>query len=83
MDLFVRFATQGVYLQAFMIAAGCLLVLRAPFQQNLSNEQIESAPRWGRWLLRMDQPRFHRRSGWFMIIVAAAIIALKLVNGDA
>jgi hypothetical protein len=83
MGLFERFATEGVYLQAFMIAAGSLLVLRAPFQNNLSNEQIATVPRWGRWLLRMDQPRLHRRSGWFMIGIAVATIALKLVNGDA
>jgi hypothetical protein len=83
MGLFERFATEGIYLPAFMIAAGSLVVLRAPFQKNLSSEQIEAAPRWGRWLLRMDQPRFHRRSGWFTICVAIFIVVLKLANGDA
>jgi hypothetical protein len=83
MDLFERFATQGIYLQVFMIAFGSLVVLCAPFQRNLPSEQIESAPRWGRWLLRTDQPRLHRRSGWFTICTAVAIITLKLLNGDA
>lgn len=83
MGLFERFATEGVYLQAFMIAAGSLLVLRAPFEKNLSSEQIEAAPRWGRWLLRKDQRRYQRRSGWFIIGVAVFVIALKLINGDA
>ena len=83
MGLFERFATEGVYLQAFMIAAGSLVVLRSPFQQNLSSEQIEAAPRWGRWLLRIDQPRFHRRSGWFTIGMAVIIILIKLAKGDA
>lgn len=83
MGLFERFATQGVYLQAFMIAAGSLLVLRAPFQQNLTDEQIQAAPAWLRWSLRKDTRRYHRRSGWFIISVAVFIIALKLFNGDA
>ena len=83
MELFERFATQGVYFQAFMIAFGSLIVLRAPFQKNPSKEQIRSVPAWSRWLLRMDQPRLHRRGGWFTIGAAVIIIALKLVNGDA
>jgi hypothetical protein len=42
MGLFERFAMKGVYLQVFMIAAGSLLVLRAPFENKLSSEQIET-----------------------------------------
>jgi hypothetical protein len=83
MGLFERFATQGIYLQAFMIAAGSLLVLRAPFENNLTREQIEAAPRWARWMLREDLQRYQRRSGWFIISVAMLIIAFKLINGDA
>lgn len=83
MGLFERFATEGVYLQVFMIAAGSLMVLRAPFENNLTREQIDAAPRWARWLLREDQRRYQRRSGWFIIGVAVFIIALKLINGDA
>ena len=83
MGLFERFATEGVYFQAFMIASGTLLVLRAPYQRNLTGEQIQAAPSWARWLLRMDQPRFQRWSGWFIIGVAVMIIGLKLANGDA
>ena len=83
MGLFERFATEGVYFQAFMIASGTLLVLRAPYQRNLTSEQIQAAPSWARWLLRMDQPRFQRWSGWFIIGVAVMIIGLKLANGDA
>jgi hypothetical protein len=83
MGLFERFATEGVYLEAFMIASGTLLVLRAPHQNNLTSDQIQEAPAWGRWMLRMDQPRVHRWSGWFIIGVAVVIAGLKLANGDA
>jgi hypothetical protein len=83
MGLFERFVTQGVYFQAFTIAFGSLVVLRAPFQRSLSREQIQSAPAWSRWLLRLDQPRLHRRGGWFMIGVSVIIIVVKLLNGDA
>lgn len=81
MELFERFATQGVYFQAFMIASGSLVVLRAPFQQNLSSEQIQAFPAWARWLLRMDQTRLHRRVGWFIIGWSAIIAALKVAHG--
>lgn len=83
MGLFESFATEGVYFQVFMIAAGSLVVLRAPFQRNLSSEQIRAAPVWTRWLLRMDQPRFHRWGGWAIIGVSVITILLKLANGDA
>jgi hypothetical protein len=82
MELFVRFATQGVYFQALVIAAGSLVVLRAPFQKNLSTEQIKAAPCWWRWLIRVDQPRFHRMGGWSIIGVSVVTIIAKLANGD-
>ena len=44
MGLFERFATQGVYFQVFMIAFGLLVVLRAPFQKNLSVSRYEKRP---------------------------------------
>jgi hypothetical protein len=83
MELFERFATQGVYFQVFMIAFGSLVVIRAPFQQNLSSEQIQAAPAWVRWLVRMDQPRLHRWGGWLTIGGSVIIIAVKFANGDA
>lgn len=46
MELFVRFATEGLYFPALMIAFGSLIILRAPFQPSLSPEEVANAPPW-------------------------------------
>lgn len=78
MDWFERFATEGLYFPAVMIAFGSLVVLRAPSERSLPPEQIERAPAWGRWLLRMNGPRLHWRCGWVTIGFAIVIAAVRI-----
>jgi hypothetical protein len=80
MGWFGRFATQGLYFPALMIAFGSLVVLRAPFQQRLSTQQIQAAPPWARWLLRINSPRLHQRCGWAIIGLAIIIAVVRIAR---
>ena len=79
MELFERFATEGLYFPAVMIAFGSLVILRAPFQPPLSPEEFASASPWMRWLISEDPERNQRRGGW--IIVGCAIFSAMVRLG--
>ena len=80
MGWFERFAMEGLYFPGIMLAFGSFVVLRAPYQQNLTAEQIEAAPAWGRWLLRFDSQRLQWRCGWVTIGFAVMIAAVRIAN---
>ena len=78
---FERFASEGLYFPAFMIAFGSLVVLRASSHPVLTEDQIVAAPRWVRWLLPKDMERSQRRGGWTIIGFAVFIALLRLTPG--
>ena len=81
MGWFEKFATQGLYLPAFMVAFGSLVVLRAPHTAVLTEDQILAAPVWVRSLARLNSERLQRRGGWTTIGIAVFIAILRLSRG--
>jgi len=80
MSWFERFATEGLYLPAFMVAFGLLVVLRAPATKRLTADEVDAAPSWVRPLARLNSERFQRLGGRFVVGGAVFIAVLRVAQ---
>ena len=83
MDLFIRFATEGLYFPAVMIAFGSLIILRAPSESPLPPDQFASAPPWLRWIISENPERRQRRGGWIIVAAAAFTAIMRLATSTS
>ena len=79
MDWFRTFASEGLYFQAFSIAFGSLVLLRAPYRRKLTSDQIGNVRPALRWLLIYDWERW---SAWGIIAISIAVAVLKMTRGS-
>lgn len=78
MSWFETFASKGLYLPAFTIAFGSLVVLRAPSTRTLSENEILAGPAWIRWLARRNSERLQRSCGWTIIGFAVFTAIIRI-----
>lgn len=80
MNLFERFATEGMAYPASLLAFGALVILHAPSARVSTPVELQTAPRWLRRLVKVSGSTLQRRCGWLIVVFGTLIIVARLTS---